>query len=163
MPADTSGMTAVEAFSVRQREYIEALESRDWGLITEADRNLELARIDVFDAPRRSIFNNVEAMNTRSMAVVGDFFGIGDRREERAAQGNMNSLFERAFFSGDESKIQDAYETLNLLQSIPRDVRQEWDRNNTLNPIAINTNDIKQLLRELIELTRNSEITINVP
>jgi hypothetical protein len=78
------------------------------------------------------------------------------------AQRNIKGIIRGGLLSEDDNRFQMAVDAIDIFRSLPDDIRREMNANNTVNALA-NARGIEQLLRELIELTRNSEITINVP
>jgi len=107
-----------------------------------------------------SIYEATGYIKTHSSMVIPDYFSGRDEKKERDKFG---SLLDRAS-SG--SELQAGYNAMQLLDSLPKSVRERWDSENTLNPIVNNNNTLEQIFRaitRLIEIEeKNSDIKIEI-
>jgi hypothetical protein len=106
----------------------------------------------------------------RMDAATRDYFSGG--REDRTARGAIHDTLRTAIYSEDNDQIAMARDFFNLLESVPRNTRQEWDSNNSLNSLVVagNMERLLSLLQGLLDATREtrdavregSEINLNV-
>jgi hypothetical protein len=89
--------------------------------------------------------------------VLGDYFdtGLFSPRGDRDAKENMLDVFRSAVF-GDESKIDEAASLLGIFEKIPKDVRKEWNKEDTVNELA-SAKDITALTDTLKALIQSTE------
>ena len=90
----------------------------------------------------------------RMDSATRDYFSGG--REDRIARGQIHDTLRTAIYSEDNDQLAMARQAFDLLESIPRNTRQEWDSSNIINSLAVASGieHLLSLLRELIDATR---------
>jgi hypothetical protein len=100
-----------------------------------------------------------QEIDSWTTTVPRTYFGRGGNgQQDRAAQRGMEDIFDRARFSGNDDQLQAAFDSLNILNTMPRAVRERWDNEDKLNPLANSGNavDLLAALRRLIEIEENN-------
>jgi hypothetical protein len=155
-PADTRGMSENEAFAVRQSEYNEALKSRDHDRIERAAIESERART-VYMAPNDEIRKHIDREIQHKRAGNAGYGFFGQDKGDIASSFGLYSMLNNAISSNDETQIQQATTVMDIFDRAPRDIRDEWDRNNTLNSALADSRGIGDLLSALQKLITVTE------
>jgi hypothetical protein len=115
---------------------------------------------EVRTATNAAIASQAEAgmMTGRFNSILGDYFdtGLFGPKADKDAKKNALNIF-RTSASGDEGQMNEAARLFRAFESIPKDVRAEWNKNdgalNTGFAGAQTLSDLVDVLRRLIEST----------
>jgi hypothetical protein len=105
----------------------------------------------------KGMYTKQEMFETGQRTLEGFFdkgvFGSGLLKNEKdtAAKNKIADVLNSAVESGNGMQFKAASDTLKLLQAVPKDVRERWDKNDTLNALG-NSADIGALLAALNRL-----------
>jgi hypothetical protein len=167
---DTTGMTPAEIYRTRQQEYREAVKSNaSPETIDVISRAVELARIATLNP--KSVHDDVRSIQDRSTKTVGGFFDVGGlfpnrtQKEDSTAANKIYTVLDNAATSGNERQIRAAADTLRAFDSVPKEVRERWDKENTVNSLgnAQNIDALLAALNRLIEVEiRNGNMTVSI-
>jgi hypothetical protein len=168
-----AGKTPIEAVGVLQQRYGETIEASGDKTKAKAERDAAAKRssrlyaaLDIAHgealSPMDAIANNPDSIYERAMA---NFSGIFKERTDKSARDNTATIFQRAAYSGNESQIQAAADVLKAFASVPKEVRERWDKENTVNSLGAtqDINTLLALLNRLIEVEiRNGNMTVSI-
>jgi hypothetical protein len=157
----TPNMTPVEIERAKQRDLARALKYGNSDDAARALIELEKAQMDVLNpAPSITDWDSINTLQARSGAALGGIFSPGlffrsdEQKRDAEQSGAIQATLNSAIISNDAGQMQAAKDVLDMFSAIPRDVRKDWDKNNTANGLssAADINELKALLRELIQI-----------
>jgi hypothetical protein len=159
-----NGMTENEFnnYAEWQAEYNDALYANDPARLERAAIELEKARMAALN-PDYGVLDpiNIDRQYTRaSMSGYGFFTGNGNpftKNDDERANSKLFDIISGAVISGDATQIQQATTVMDIFDRAPMDIREEWDKNNTLNSAITDSRGISDLLAALNRLVSVTE------
>jgi hypothetical protein len=160
-PRDISALPPEEGVEVRRQELQVAAEQAGtgsgmmgggFGKLTQAHKNLQDAQKTAMQTSFGT--GDVDSLRTRSTATVNSLFDTSlnlpkkEREANEIQQNKMVGTFGKALESGDNAQIQAVADVLKILESVPKEVREAWNADNTLNKFG-DISDAKELLSAL--------------
>ena len=98
-------------------------------------------------------FLNGEQTRANAGLYTQGFFGKD--KDDKNAKRKIDDMLASAYTSGDENQVKNALSIRDVFSAVPQNVREEMDKNNTINALA-ETNNIEGLLRMLIDVVKDN-------